>query len=126
MHGHFNEQLGAMGAFLLGLVLLWWREHGASRVVVPRRRARRRVTVVAAAAQTSVIPPRMHALPDASPAGLVLAASVLSAALASGATAVLVGLILNARLAWWWADPLAGYVILIYALKEGRAALRQD
>ena len=42
------------------------------------------------------------------------------------ATAVLVGLILNARLAWWWADPLAGYVILIYALKEGRAALRQD
>jgi divalent metal cation (Fe/Co/Zn/Cd) transporter len=37
------------------------------------------------------------------------------------ATAVLVGLILNATLGWWWADPLAGYVILFYALREGRA-----
>ena len=40
------------------------------------------------------------------------------------ATAVLVGLALNAGLGWWWADPLAGYVILFYGLKEGRAALR--
>jgi len=28
------------------------------------------------------------------------------------ATAVLVGLVLNAPLEWWWADPLAGYVFL--------------
>jgi divalent metal cation (Fe/Co/Zn/Cd) transporter len=38
------------------------------------------------------------------------------------AMAVLVGLTLNATLGWWWADPLAGYVILFYALREGRAA----
>ncbi len=40
------------------------------------------------------------------------------------ATAVLVGLVLNAWLGWWWADPIAGYVILIYGLREGVAALR--
>ena len=40
------------------------------------------------------------------------------------ATAVLAGLALNAGLGWWWADPLAGYVILFYGLKEGWAALR--
>ena len=39
------------------------------------------------------------------------------------ATAVLAGLVLNAGLGWWWADPLAGYLILVYGLKEGRAAL---
>ena len=42
------------------------------------------------------------------------------------ATAVLIGLALNAGLGWWWADPLAGYVILFYGLKEGRAALRHN
>lgn len=40
------------------------------------------------------------------------------------ATAVLAGLVLNAGLGWWWADPLAGYVLLIYAFKEGTGALR--
>jgi len=40
------------------------------------------------------------------------------------ATAVLTGLALNAALGWWWADPIAGYVILFYGLKEGRAALQ--
>ena len=40
------------------------------------------------------------------------------------ATAVLVGLILNAALGWWWADPLAAYVILVYGLREGWEALR--
>jgi divalent metal cation (Fe/Co/Zn/Cd) transporter len=40
------------------------------------------------------------------------------------ATAVLVGLILNAAANWWWADPLVGYVILFYALREARTALR--
>jgi len=39
------------------------------------------------------------------------------------ATAVLAGLVLNAALGWWWADPLAGYVILFYGLKEGIGAL---
>jgi len=39
------------------------------------------------------------------------------------ATAVLVGLVLNAVAGWWWADPLAGYVLLYYALREARASL---
>jgi divalent metal cation (Fe/Co/Zn/Cd) transporter len=39
------------------------------------------------------------------------------------ATAVLLGLILNALLGWWWADPLAGYVLLYYAVREAREAL---
>jgi divalent metal cation (Fe/Co/Zn/Cd) transporter len=40
------------------------------------------------------------------------------------ATAVLVGLVLNAAFSWWWADPLAAYVLLVYAVKEGVGALR--
>jgi divalent metal cation (Fe/Co/Zn/Cd) transporter len=40
------------------------------------------------------------------------------------ATAVLAGLLLNAIAGWWWADPLAGYVILIYGAREGFAALQ--
>jgi divalent metal cation (Fe/Co/Zn/Cd) transporter len=40
------------------------------------------------------------------------------------ATAVLVGLILNAVAGWWWADPLAGYVLLYYAVREARESLR--
>lgn len=31
------------------------------------------------------------------------------------AVAVLAGLVLNAALGWWWADPVAGYVLLAYA-----------
>ena len=42
------------------------------------------------------------------------------------AAAVLVGLLLNAALGWWWADPLAGFVIVFYGLKEGWAALHHD
>ena len=37
---------------------------------------------------------------------------------------LLAGLGLNAALGWWWADPLAGYVLLAYAVKEGVWALR--
>ncbi|MCU1430675.1 MAG: cation transporter [Actinomycetia bacterium] len=42
------------------------------------------------------------------------------------ATAVLVGLALNAAVGWWWADPAAAYVIFFYGLKEGRAAFLTD
>jgi divalent metal cation (Fe/Co/Zn/Cd) transporter len=34
------------------------------------------------------------------------------------AVAVLAGLALNLTLGWWWADPLAGYVIVYYAIRE--------
>jgi divalent metal cation (Fe/Co/Zn/Cd) transporter len=40
------------------------------------------------------------------------------------AAAVFVGLILNALLGWWWADPLAGLVIVYYGAREGIEALR--
>jgi divalent metal cation (Fe/Co/Zn/Cd) transporter len=40
------------------------------------------------------------------------------------ATAVLVGLLLNALEHWWWADPAAGYVILAYGVKEAIGVLR--
>lgn len=35
------------------------------------------------------------------------------------AASVLVGLVLNAWLGWWWADPLAGLVIVFYGVTEG-------
>ena len=38
------------------------------------------------------------------------------------AAAVLVGLVLNAAFGFWWADPLAGLVIVYYGLREGWAA----
>jgi divalent metal cation (Fe/Co/Zn/Cd) transporter len=41
------------------------------------------------------------------------------------ASAVLTGLALNAGLGWWWADPLAGYVILFYGAREATVLLRQ-
>ncbi|HKT00025.1 MAG TPA: cation transporter [Rugosimonospora sp.] len=34
------------------------------------------------------------------------------------AVAVLAGLGLNAGLGWWWADPVAGYVLVVYATRE--------
>lgn len=39
------------------------------------------------------------------------------------AAAVLVGLVLNATLGWWWADPAAGYVLVYYGAREARTAL---
>jgi Predicted Co/Zn/Cd cation transporters len=40
------------------------------------------------------------------------------------AAAVLLGLLLNDALGWWWADPLAGLVIVYYGIREARGALR--
>jgi divalent metal cation (Fe/Co/Zn/Cd) transporter len=41
------------------------------------------------------------------------------------ATALLAGLILNAALGWWWADPAAALVIVYYGVREGRHALHE-
>jgi divalent metal cation (Fe/Co/Zn/Cd) transporter len=41
------------------------------------------------------------------------------------ATAVLVGLVLNSLVGWWWADPLAGLVIVFYAIREAVAIFRR-
>ena len=40
--------------------------------------------------------------------------------------AVLVGLVLNASLGWWWADPAAALVLAVLAVREGRNAWRGD
>jgi hypothetical protein len=42
------------------------------------------------------------------------------------AGAVLIGLVLNAAFGWWWADPLAGLVIVFYGLREGWEALHHE
>jgi divalent metal cation (Fe/Co/Zn/Cd) transporter len=39
---------------------------------------------------------------------------------------VLVGLVLNALLGWWWADPLVALGLAVVAVREGRNALRGE
>lgn len=39
---------------------------------------------------------------------------------------LLVGLLLNAAIGWWWADPLAALVIAALAIREGREAWRGE
>ncbi|MBF4588709.1 cation transporter [Curtobacterium sp. VKM Ac-1395] len=40
------------------------------------------------------------------------------------AVAVLIGVLLDATLGWWWADPLAGLVIVFYAAREAITIFR--
>jgi len=40
--------------------------------------------------------------------------------------AVLAGLVLDAALGWWWADPVAALVVAVLAVREGRAAWRGE
>lgn len=40
--------------------------------------------------------------------------------------AVLVGLVANSLLGWWWADAIAGLVIAAFAIREGIEAWRGD
>jgi divalent metal cation (Fe/Co/Zn/Cd) transporter len=40
------------------------------------------------------------------------------------AAAVLAGLVLNAGPGWWWADPLAGYILVYYATREVHVIFR--
>ena len=51
--------------------------------------------------------------------GQTMLCSYLSAVL-------LVGLAANATLGWWWADPIAAFVIAGLAIREGRQAWRGD
>ena len=39
---------------------------------------------------------------------------------------LLVGLVLNATLGWWWADPIAGMAIAAVAVREGSEAWRGE
>jgi divalent metal cation (Fe/Co/Zn/Cd) transporter len=45
----------------------------------------------------------------------------VDAALAAG---ILVGLVLNAVIGWWWADIAAGGILVVYGIREGREHLR--
>jgi divalent metal cation (Fe/Co/Zn/Cd) transporter len=40
--------------------------------------------------------------------------------------AVLLGLVANSLLGWWWADAVAGFVIAAFAIREGLEAWRGD
>ncbi|OJX78709.1 cation transporter [Leifsonia sp. 71-9] len=40
--------------------------------------------------------------------------------------AVLIGLLLNSLFGWWWADPIAGLVIAVFAIREGIEAWKGD
>jgi divalent metal cation (Fe/Co/Zn/Cd) transporter len=42
------------------------------------------------------------------------------------ATAVLLGLVLNSAVGWWWVDPVAGYVLVYYAVREARQIFSGD
>ena len=41
------------------------------------------------------------------------------------AVAVLLGLVLNFAFGWWWADPVAGFVIVYYAIREAVHIFRE-
>lgn len=45
---------------------------------------------------------------------------------AAGAAAVLVSVLANAALGWWWLDPIAGIGIAALALQQGRETWRGD
>jgi divalent metal cation (Fe/Co/Zn/Cd) transporter len=40
--------------------------------------------------------------------------------------ALLVGLLANALAGWWWADPVAAFVIAGVAVREGRSSWRGE
>jgi divalent metal cation (Fe/Co/Zn/Cd) transporter len=40
--------------------------------------------------------------------------------------AVLLGLVLNSALGWWWADPVVALGLAAVAIREGRQALREE
>ncbi|MGI8756509.1 MAG: hypothetical protein ACR2MB_11735 [Acidimicrobiales bacterium] len=47
--------------------------------------------------------------------------TVVDGALAAG---ILVGLVLNATLGWWWADVAAGVILIPHGIREGVHHLR--
>lgn len=72
--------------------------------------------------------------------GLAMAKRRLAARLGSGplhseatitfldgvlSTTTLTGLALNAAIGWWWADPLAGLLVALFAFNEGRETWRE-
>lgn len=62
---------------------------------------------------------RMSSRTVVADSGQTMLCSYLSAIL-------LIGLVTNATLGWWWADPVAALVIAALAVREGREAWRGD
>ncbi len=62
---------------------------------------------------------RMSSRTVVADSGQTMLCSYLSAVL-------LVGLVANATLGWWWADPIAALVIAALAVREGREAWRGE
>lgn len=61
----------------------------------------------------------LHSSSVVADAGQTLLCTWMSAVL-------LVGLLLNGALGWWWADPVAGLLIAAIAVREGRQAWRGE
>ncbi len=56
------------------------------------------------------------------PAALLSADAAETALCSLLSGAALAGLVANTTLGWWWADPLAGLVVVYFAIREGREA----
>lgn len=57
---------------------------------------------------------------------VVIADSTETALCSYLSVVLLVGLVLNASVGWWWADTLASLVIAALAVREGRESLRGE
>jgi divalent metal cation (Fe/Co/Zn/Cd) transporter len=55
---------------------------------------------------------------------VVVADSTETALCSSMSAILLAGLVLNATIGWWWADPVAASAIAVLAVREGNAAWR--
>ena len=51
--------------------------------------------------------------------------AVCSVTCAYMAFTLLIGLVLNSLMGWWWADPLAGLALVYFIVREGREALHE-
>lgn len=58
--------------------------------------------------------------------GTVVADAAQTKLCAAMSAVLLVGLVLNAALGWWWADPVAGLAIAAIALNEAREVRRGE
>lgn len=120
--------LRAVAISFLALAVVVAADAGAS-LLAGRAPAHAPVGIVLAAASLVVMPvlsavQRRTGRALGSRAVVADAAQTLLCAWMSAA--LLVGLLLNALLGWWWADPVAGLVIAVLALREGLEAWRGD
>ena len=84
------------GAAVIGMPTLAWAKRRTARALVAHGHQSSAVLLRADAAET-----------------------LLCAALS---LATLIGIGANAALGWWWADPLAGLVVVFFAVREGHEA----